>query len=83
MSELKVYRWQGLRRGTGRGVCTNEICAAHSKAELSRITGQSIAHLFNLGECINEKDIAVAMSKPGVVFWTPADGRAIREYQEA
>lgn len=73
--ELKVYRWLDSNKTDAkspRGAWVNQtscIVAAHSKAEVGRITNEKPSGLFNLSETGNAQDIATALSKPGVVFW--------------
>lgn len=69
--KLKVYGWSGFRsEAPGYHHQTREIVAATSKAEVARIVGdKSPRKLVNLSETRNPKEVAVAMSRPGVVFW--------------
>lgn len=67
---MKVYGWTGYRVG-GQ---TREICAARSIAEVLRITGMS-RYTFNWSGCEtgNDEEIALALSKPGTVFFRGLD----------
>lgn len=72
--KLKVYGWCGYRiecklapNGSRQ---TREICAAHSIAEIKRIYG---VNPWNICETGNEKEISIAMSSPGTIFWIPLD----------
>jgi hypothetical protein len=82
---VKVYGWQGWR--TSREFAesfpdernphgqTREFCAARSMAEVKRIGGGRPSDYFNLGETGNEREIALALAQPGVIFWRPIDCR--------
>lgn len=65
--KLEVYGWTGFRGGKQ----TRDIVAARSVAEVLRISGISRS-MWNWSGCEskNPKDIEIAMSDPGVVFWT-------------
>lgn len=70
---LKVFGWTGARRGLvpGHGQ-TREIIAAKSAAEARRIAGISPYTWRNSAdETGNAEELAVALGKPGVVFWQP------------
>jgi hypothetical protein len=75
---MKVYGWQSFRNECkGPHHQTREIVAARSKAEAARLAGyKHPARMFNLCETGNEREIAVAMTRPGVVFWAPISSRA-------
>ena len=81
---LKVYGWQGTRAnaashpdGQPWSNQTREIVAAASEAAVARAAKVSRPRqLFNLGETGNAKEIEVAMSKPGIIFWRPYDSRS-------
>lgn len=77
MSKLKVYGWQGFRTECpGVHGQTREIVAATSKAAVARIAGaKGPWALFCLCETRNDREIELAMSKPGAIFWTPIDDR--------
>ena len=67
MKPLQVWSWAGWYHNN---IQTNEVVAAHSAAEVSRIAGvSSPARLHNLGVTGNEKEIIQAMRHPGVIFW--------------
>lgn len=67
---MKVYGWRGHR-----GKQTREIVAARSAAEVRRITGMSRGDWeFSGCETGNDEEIALAMTKPGIVFWRELDG---------
>jgi hypothetical protein len=78
--QLKVYGWTGYRiearqPGNTHGQ-TREIVAAHSIAEVSRLTG--LTRYYLSGYCSdtrNARELEVALAAPGVVFWRPLDGR--------
>lgn len=79
---MKVYGWQYIRRECQTHT-TREIVAAKSMAEVARIVGvKRPSQLFNLCDTGSEKEIQIAMSKPGVVFWKPIDDYN-GEYREA
>jgi hypothetical protein len=77
--KLKIYGWQSFRSEAGkiaRGghTQTKEIVAAKSKAAAARAAGyDNPRQMFNLHETGNDADIAMAMSHPGDVIWTPLD----------
>lgn len=73
MSAIKVYGWQSFRRECPTiGRQTREIVAARSKKEAARLAGYARpSQMFNLCETGNPKEIEVAMSEPGAVFWEP------------
>jgi hypothetical protein len=78
---IKVYGWIGYRSENPHphNKQTREICAANSKAEVYRIVGSN--NLPNICETGNKSEIQIAMSKPGVVFWSPLDYREYREVE--
>ncbi|QGJ96527.1 hypothetical protein SEA_BEATUSCOMEDENTI_88 [Arthrobacter phage BeatusComedenti] len=64
--ELKVYGFQGFRGGKQ----TREIIAAYSGAEVRRRTGMSRRDWYrDAGETGNPHDRAMALAKPGSIFW--------------
>lgn len=82
--KVKVYGWQGNRgdasrwnkeRGRGGDGATREIVAASSVSEVRRLTGATMAELFNLCPTGNQSEIVTALAEPGVVFWRPIDDR--------
>ncbi len=84
MRPLKVFSWQSFRAecppAPNGNLQTREIIAARSKAEAVRIAGKKYPYeLFNLGETGNHLELELALSKPGIIFWTPIDGRDYRE----
>lgn len=63
---LKVYTWSGFRNGKQ----TQEIVAAYTGVEVCKLTGvKRTGQLFNFGLTGNQEDIALATSKPAVVFY--------------
>lgn len=76
MSKLKVYSLNGFRSGVRNpngGHQTDEIVAARSMAEAARLFGTSLHHMRTYGhETGNDRQIEVAMSRPGVVFYVPS-----------
>lgn len=77
---LKVYGWTDSRPHT-RGPNnphgqTREILAAHSVAELLRITGMT-RHQWNVGGCEtgNADEIRIATERPGIIFYQPLNQR--------
>jgi hypothetical protein len=86
MRRLKVYGWLGMRSEAvterNHHGQTREIVAAHSLAEVARITGLSRYTLSSYGgETGNKQEIELAMSKPGTMFWKPVNGQG--EFMEA
>jgi hypothetical protein len=82
--KLKVYGWTGARRGQvpGHGQ-TREIIAAKSAAEARRITGiNAYTWRQSADETGNEQELAVALAKPGVVFWQPLNRIDGEEWSE-
>ena len=79
MTELKVYTWRGVRFGgtahAPERYFTVEVIAAHSLAEVLRLTGMPrSAYLANDGRLVRTPTWeAVALVEPGVVFWTSVD----------
>ncbi len=78
--KLKVFGWQGWRpecpSAPNGSKQTREVVAAKSKAEVARIAGKEYpGQLFNLGETGNSLELQLALSKPGVIFWTPINER--------
>ncbi len=85
MKPLKVFGWQSFRAecppAPNGNLQTREIVAARSKAEVIRIADKKYTYeLFNLGETGNSLELELALSKPGVIFWTPINDR---DYTEA
>lgn len=76
---LQVYGWWGFRVYRGKWQQCRIICAAHSVAEIMRITGVKRSH-YNHSGCVtgNPTEIVVAMSQPGVAFYAPLDYRVYR-----
>jgi hypothetical protein len=78
--KLRVYGWTG-HRNESRGPRnhhgqTREIVAAHSAAEVMRITGMTRTEWTHSGcETGNDREIAIALASPGIVFWTPLNAR--------
>jgi hypothetical protein len=73
---LKVYGWDGFRYPTPTSrVQTREIVAARSMAEVARILGVKSPRSLDLVETGNDREIAVAMAEPGVVFWQKINAR--------
>ena len=71
---MKVYSWQGLRRGTKRGgITTREIVCAASKREARALQGSFKVPLVEILESSRPKEIEIATSRPGVVFWRDVD----------
>ncbi len=82
MKPLKVFSWQSFRAECppNGNLQTREIVAARSKAEVVRIAGKKYTYeLFNLGETGNSLELELALSRPGVIFWTPINDRDYRE----
>ena len=87
MAKLKVYHWLGMtdvkweeRPWVGQVDC---IVAAKSMAEVARLMGEkSPRSLFNLSETWNDEDKAVAMSKPGTIFWRHLGDHVTGEWKE-
>lgn len=75
---LKVYGWIAIRRDLKPvhdhwQPQSRDICAAHSKAECARIAGvRGPWQLWNLAETGNPEEVALAMAKPGVIFYRAA-----------
>lgn len=78
---LKVYGWTGSRNeartdGNFHGQ-TREIVAAHSAAEVKRITGMTRTEWEHSGdETGNQNEIEIATARPGVVFWARLNDRS-------
>jgi acetylornithine/succinyldiaminopimelate/putrescine aminotransferase len=74
--ELKVYGWRNWRHGTTFHGQTREVMAARSVAEVLRTAGITRA-TWNHGGSItaNVAEVALAMSKPGTVFWQSSKDR--------
>jgi len=80
VGKLRVYGWQGRRSelAVARGQ-TREIVAATSQkaavdaAASSGIHARTVRDLFRLSETGNEREIAQAMTEPGIVFYRPFD----------
>lgn len=82
---LKVYGWLSsvspklmnqIRYESGQ---TRKIVAATSKAAAARAAGYDRpAQMFNLTETSNREEIALCLSRPGIVFYTRnfSSGRA-------
>lgn len=73
---LKVYAWLGAYprdfekpADEYHRVQARCVVAAHSSAEFLRITGLTRASLPYVSETGNDAAVAVAMSKPGTVFF--------------
>lgn len=76
---MKVYSWQGFRRGPGirpGGVTTREIVCAKSKREARALQGVFRVPLLEIGESAQPEEIAMASARPGVVFWRDIDRRS-------
>ena len=82
--ELKVYGWRSFRMecppAPNGSRQTREIIAAHSVAEVCRLTGVRRSEVSETG---NEEEVRVAMKDPGVVFWRPLDGERDYEFVRA
>ena len=69
--ELQVYGYMGHRSHVPKGQ-TREIVAAHSGAEMRRITGITASwyrdHCSVTG---NPEEVELAMTNPGEIFWRP------------
>ena len=71
---MKIYSWQGFRRGTKRGgITTREIVCAASKREARALQGSFKVPLIEILESSRPKEIEIASSRPGVVFWRDVD----------
>lgn len=72
---LKVYRHHGWRKecpaSPNGSRQTHEIVAARSQVEAARLFGCTLYELIGWGARMNEKDGAVALAEPGVIFWKP------------
>lgn len=84
-AKLKVYGWQSARTAAGLhpdgqewNNTTREIMAAASEAAVARAAPNVTRprQLFNLTETGNTREIEVAMSKPGTIFWQPLNSRS-------
>ena len=78
--KLKVYgftmnRHEAIRAANGNQQ-TRNVVAAHSVAEVLRLSGMTRSD-YNWRGCEtgNADEIAVAMAEPGVVFWVELDMR--------
>lgn len=71
MKKLKVYGWYGFRARQ-----TREIVAAHSVAEVLRITGPRWLTRDEIVVTGNAHEIETAMRKPGTVFFHYNDDRS-------
>jgi len=70
--KLKVWGFSDFRIYKGEQVQTREVVAVRSVAELVRLTGMGRSTINNYAaETGNETEVAVAMSKPGTIFWRP------------
>lgn len=74
--KLRVFGFTGFRPECppepNGSTQTREIIAAHSWAEVQRITEARMSDLRHSGcETGNEEEISVAMTEPGIVFWCP------------
>jgi hypothetical protein len=74
--QLKVYGWRNWRHAPTFHGQTREVMAAHSVAEVMRTAGITRA-TWNHGGSItaNDEEVALAMSKPGTVFWQDMKNR--------
>ena len=77
---LKVYgfiknRFESERSPNGSAQ-TRNVVAAHSVAEVLRLASITRAE-YNWNGCVtgNADEIEIALSEPGVVFWTQPDER--------
>lgn len=69
--QLKVYGWGSTRGGRQ----TREVVAAHTIAEVLRISGIARSTwAWSGGVTRNQKEVELAMSEPGTVFWTDRVG---------
>ena len=87
MAKLKVYHWLDMTSVKWEECPwvrqVDCIVAAKSKAEVARLMGEKYTHnLFNLSETWNDKDIALAMSKPGTIFWRHDGDHVTGEWKE-
>jgi hypothetical protein len=77
---LHVYGWLGWRLecppGANGGRQTREVIAATSVAEVLRKTETRRSDYALQGDITaNPEEVVLAMSRPGVNFWKPIDGR--------
>lgn len=75
--KLKVYGWTGTKATPGsRQRQSRNIIAAHSVAELLRLTGiPRSQYSWSGGETGNAEELAAALAQPGVMLWRPLDDR--------
>lgn len=75
MRKLKVYGWTGTKN-SGIHPQSRNIIAATSIAEVLRLTGTKRSfYNWSGSETQNPREVAKAMSKPGVMFWQPLNAR--------
>lgn len=75
MAKLKVYGWTGTNFSESSRQSRN-IIAATSVAEALRLSGTKRSfYNWSGGETRSPKEVAKAMSKPGVMFWQPLNAR--------
>jgi len=73
VATLKVYGWTGMAPGMPHNQA-RFIVAAHSVAEVLRLTGMT-RHQFNQNGCEtgNLREVSRAMREPGTVFYRGLD----------
>lgn len=85
--KLKVYGISSIRRECpkeeNRHQQVRNIVAAPSMKEASRLLGMPYNHMRTMAsETGNEEELALALSKPGTIFWKPLDYRHEDKWRE-
>lgn len=85
MKPPRTFGWQSFRRVGGRTIQTREIVLAASKAAAARAAGVNApSKLFNLTETHNLVEVALALARPGTIFWAPmSTGYRAEDYTAA
>lgn len=89
--KLKVYGWTAtmpealrVRLGDQHWHCQcRAVVAARSLTAVGVIVGRSYRQLFNLCETGNDREIEIALARPGVVFAASINQGGSRTYIEA